>query len=136
MKHVQGKLRIILALVGLGVVASLVLLLSGCWLLNGLPVASFTASATSGAAPLTINFSAILSFDADGIIVKFEWDFGDGTSGSGESASHTYTTSGSFTVVLRVTDDNGATDTASKTISVSAAEVPGGAGAGPTEPPH
>jgi len=62
----------------------------------------------------------------------FEWDFGDGTSGSGESASHTYTTSGSFTIVLRVTDDKEATDTASKTITVTAAEEPGASGAGPT----
>ena len=113
-------------------VASLGVILSGCWLLNALPEAKFTASATSGAVPLTVNFSAILSRDADGIIVKFEWDFGDGTSGSGESASHTYTTSGSFTVVLRVTDDKGATATAERTISVTAAEEPGGAGAGPT----
>jgi len=113
-------------------VVSLGILLSGCWLLNTLPEAKFTASATSGTAPLTVNFSAILSRDADGIIVKFEWDFGDGTSGSGESASHTYTTSGSFTVVLRVTDDKGATDTAERTISVTAAGQPGGGGAGPT----
>ena len=132
MKRIHGKLRIILVVLGLGMVVSLGILLSGCWLLNVLPEAKFTASATSGAAPLTVNFSAILSRDADGIIVKFEWDFGDGTSGSGESASHTFTTSGSFTVVLRVTDDKGATDTAERTISVTAAEEPGGAGAGPT----
>ena len=132
MKRVHGKLRIILVLLGLGMVASLGVLLSGCWLLNTLPEAKFTASATSGTAPLTVNFSAILSRDADGILVKFEWDFGDGTSGSGESASHTYAAAGSFTVVLRVTDDKGATDTAERTISVTAAEEPGGAGAGPT----
>ena len=132
MKRVHGKLRVIVVVLGLGMVVSLGILLSGCWLLNTLPEAKFTASATSGTAPLTENFSAILSRDADGIIVKFEWDFGDGTSGSGESASHTYTASGSFTVVLRVTDDKGATDTAERTISITAAEEPGGGGAGPT----
>jgi len=131
-KDVRYKARMIRAFIGLGLVVSLLVMLTGCWLLNVVPVASFTASATSGAAPLTINFSAILSFDEDGFIVTFEWDFGDGSSGTGESASHTYTGSGTFTVVLRVTDDNGATDTASKTITVTAAEEPGAGGAGPT----
>ena len=132
MKRVHGKLRIIPVVLGLGLIVSLVVLLTGCWPFNTAPVASFTVSALSGEAPLSLSFSAILSYDPDGIIVKFEWDFGDGASGSGEAASHTYTTSGSFTVVLRVTDNNGATDTASKTIAVNEAEEPGGAGAGPT----
>jgi len=113
-------------------IVSLGVLLTGCWPFNTAPVASFTVSALSGEAPLTVSFSAILSYDPDGIIVKFEWDFGDGSSATGESASHVYTTSGSFTIVLRITDNRGGTDTASKTITVSAAEEPGGAGAGPT----
>jgi len=130
--YVHVRLRVILALIGLGIVASLCVLLSGCWLLNVAPVASFTASAISGTVPLTVNVSAILSSDEDGIIVKFEWDFGDGSSGSGEAASHTYTTTGTFTIVLRVTDDNGATDRASKTITVNEADEADGAAGGPT----
>ncbi len=129
MKHVHVKLRLIKVFIGLGLIASLVVLLTGCF---KSPVASFTLSASTGTAPFTISFSAILSYDPDGIIVKFEWDFGDGSSASGEAVSHTYTTVGSFTVVLRVTDDSGRTATASKTITITAAEEPGGAGAGPT----
>ena len=110
----------------------MLLWLSGCWLFNVPPIASFTASALSGAAPLTINFSAILSEDEDGIIAKFEWDFGDGSSGSGESVSHTFTAAGTFTVVLRVTDDDGETDTAQKTLTVNPASSVPGTSSGPT----
>jgi PKD repeat protein len=114
-------------------VVLLLLWLTGCWLFNVAPVASFTASALSGTTPLTVNFSAILSFDEDGILVKFEWDFGDGTSGVGDAVSHTYEVAGTFVVVLRVTDDRGATATARKTLTVTPGEEPGGGtGQGPT----
>ena len=85
----------------------LALWLSGCWLFNVAPVASFTISAQVGSAPLTVDFSAVLSVDEDGVIVQFEWDFGDGTSGTGEAIAHTYDTEGTYVVVLRVTDDDG-----------------------------
>jgi len=125
-KDVRYKARMIRAFIGLGMLVSLLVAMTGCWwLINAVPVASFTTSALSGTAPLTVNSSAILSSDEDGFIAKWEWDFGDGSSGSGESVSHTYTTAGTFTVVLRVTDDDGATDTASKTITVLPAEPPG-----------
>jgi len=125
-KDVRNKARMIRAFIGLGMLVSLLVAMTGCWwLINAVPVASFTASALSGTAPLAVNFSAILSSDEDGFITKWEWDFGDGSSGSGESVSHTYTAAGTFPVVLRVTDDDKATDTASKTITVLPAEPPG-----------
>jgi PKD repeat protein len=74
----------------------------------------------------------MLSSDSDGIIKTYEWDFGDGSSGTGESASHTFTTAGTFPVVLRVTDDDGAQDTAQKMVTVLPGEEPGGGGTGPT----
>jgi len=103
----------------------LVLWLSGCWLFNVAPEAAFTISAQTGQAPFTVNFSAVLSSDEDGVIVKYEWDFGDGTSGSGESIAHTYDTAGTFSVVLRVTDDGGDSATTRKTIYVTPGEPPG-----------
>jgi len=119
--------------IGLTVVASLLVLVTGCWPFNTAPTASFTSSAVSGEAPLTVNFSAILSTDSDGIIKTYEWDFGDGGSGSGKSVSHTYATAGTFTVVLRVTDDDGAQATAQKVITVSAPAGGGTTGGtGPT----
>jgi len=131
-KYVRYKARMIRAFIGLGLVVSLLVMLTGCWPFNTFPVAYFTASPLSGPAPLSVAFSAMLSEDPDGFILKWEWDFGDGSSGSGESISHTYTTAGTYTVVLRVTDDDRATATAQRTITVTAAEEPGGAGAGPT----
>jgi len=119
-------------MIGLAVVASLLVLVTGCWPFNTAPTASFTASASSGVAPLTVSFSAILSHDSDGIIVTYEWDFGDGGSGSGKSASHTYAAAGTFTVVLQITDDNGALATAQKTITVSEATGGDTGGTGPT----
>jgi len=103
----------------------LVLWLSGCWLFNVVPVAAFTISAQTGQAPFTINFSAVLSTDEDGIIVKFEWDFGDGTSGTGEAIAHTYDDAGTYTVVLRITDDGGESATAQKTIYITPADPAG-----------
>ena len=132
MKDVHDKARLIRVFIGLGMIVSLLVMLTGCWLFNTSPVASFTASPLSGPAPLSVAFSAMLSEDPDGFIVKWEWDFGDGNSKVGESVTHTYNTPGTYDVTLRVTDDDGATATASRTITVTAAEEPGGAGAGPT----
>ncbi len=132
MKDVRYKARMIRAFIGLGMIVSLLVMLTGCWPFNTFPVASFTASPLSGPAPLSVAFSAMLSEDPDGFIVKWEWDFGDGNSKVGESVTHTYNTPGTYDVTLRVTDDDSATATASRTITVTTAEEPGGAGAGPT----
>ena len=130
MNEVQGKARVVKASIALLLIASLAAFVSGCWPFNEAPLALFTASTLSGTAPLSVSFSAILSSDSDGIIVAFDWDFGDGSSGSGESVSHTYTTAGTRSVVLRVTDDDGARATASKTITVNPADTNGGDGPG------
>jgi PKD repeat protein len=50
------------------------------------------------------------SYDPDGYIVSYEWDFGDGNFGSGENVSHAYTTPGEYTVSLTVTDNDNMTD--------------------------
>jgi len=55
-------------------------------------------------------FSGNLSFDPDGYIVSWDWDFGDGTNGSGETITHVYTMLGNYTVTLTVTDNGGLTD--------------------------
>ena len=60
------------------------------------------------------------SSDSDGTIVSYVWNWGDGSpNGAGVSASHQYTNSGTYTVTLVVTDNAGATDTASTTVTIS-----------------
>ena len=58
------------------------------------------------------------STDPDGTIVSYEWDFGDGTMGSGLSPDHVYPSLGTYTVVLTVTDNGGLTHSDSLTVTV------------------
>ncbi|MBN1965160.1 MAG: PKD domain-containing protein [Anaerolineae bacterium] len=89
---------------------------------NIAPDASFTADPTGGAAPLDVSFNASASTDSDGTIAQYEWDFnGDLTydeTNTAATASYQYDSDGNYTVTLRVTDNEGATDTATTNISV------------------
>lgn len=82
------------------------------------PVASFTATMEW----MVLSVDAGASYDPDGSIVSYDWDFGDGGSASGVTATHTYAMPGTYTVTLTVTDNDGLTGTASK--SVLAEEEP------------
>ncbi len=66
-----------------------------------------------------IMFDGSGSSDADGVIVAYDWDFGDGNSGTGVSPSHSYASAGMYTVTLMVTDDSGATDSASTSATIN-----------------
>jgi PKD repeat protein len=74
---------------------------------NRSPSASFTESAETSYVGTPIEFNASASYDPDGTIVSYLWDFGDGTNTTGVTANHTYLYNGSFTVTLTVTDDDG-----------------------------
>jgi parallel beta-helix repeat protein len=63
-------------------------------------------------------FNASLSYDRDGVIVSFEWDFGDGTTDSGMVVSHAYNASGEYDIILTVTDDEGYQGNLTETIDV------------------
>ncbi|MGZ6743523.1 MAG: PKD domain-containing protein [Nocardioides sp.] len=86
---------------------------------NVAPVARFTTSCPQS----TCTVDASTSTDtAPGSVASYAWDFGDGTTGSGVSATHTYTSSGSKTISLVVTDDKGlASAPVTHTVSVTAA---------------
>ncbi len=86
-------------------------------LINGAPVAIISASATSGAAPLTVTFDGSASTD-DGTLTAYTWSFGDGATASGAQVTHTFSTAGSFTAELTVTDDLSAQATADTSITV------------------
>jgi len=86
-------------------------------IINQKPSASFSATPTQGSSPLTVSFDASASNDSDGTIASFIWNFGDGSAGSGKTVQHTYTAAATYTAVLQVTDDKGATSApVSKTI--------------------
>ena len=85
---------------------------------NQSPIASFTAKPTSGITPLTVSFNASSSSDSDGSIVSYQWDFKDGNTGSGQTITHTFSSTGSYNVELTVTDNDGATGSATKNVTV------------------
>lgn len=58
-----------------------------------------------------ITFNAIGSFDLDGSITDYSWDFGDGNTGTGISPTHIYSTNGNYVIKLSVKDNDGKTDT-------------------------
>jgi len=93
------------------------------------PVASFTVALHIEHLGLVlrrreVTFDASGSYDPDGEIVRYAWDFGDGNTAEGRIVTHTYPEAGTYTVRLTVTDDDGMTDTAEQEVQV----VPGGGG--------
>jgi PKD repeat protein len=88
---------------------------------NKAPVAAVTATPISGTAPVTVSFSGAGSTDSDGTIASYAWAFGDGTTGTGVTASKIYSNAGTYTAVLTVTDNGGLTATKSVVITVAAA---------------
>jgi glucose/arabinose dehydrogenase len=87
---------------------------------NQPPTAVITANPTNGPVPLTVSFDGTGSSDPEAKPLSYSWDLnGDGTFGdaTGPTASYTYTTAGVYHPSLRVTDDQGAVDTASVTVT-------------------
>jgi PKD repeat protein len=81
------------------------------------PVAAFSAAPTTGTAPLTVQFT-----DESTGATLWSWNFGDGRTSIAQSPSHTYSTAGTYTVALTVTNAGGSdTETKNGYITVSAA---------------
>jgi len=91
-------------------------------LIEGVPVASFTFTPITPIAGETVTFNASSSYDVNGYIVSYTWDFGDGniTSVSSPIITHIYATYGTYEVTLTVTDNDNLTDTESKDVVVIA----------------
>lgn len=83
------------------------------------PQVSANASPTSGVAPLNVQFSASAS-DPDGQVVAYFWDFGDGQTASDANPAHTYSSPGTYTARVTVTDNGGLSANAAVTVQVMA----------------
>lgn len=79
---------------------------------NQPPTAAFTATCDG----MTCSFDASTSTDDAGI-VSYTWDFGDGNTGTGVTADHTYAAPGTYTVELTVQDAESLTDSTSTAVS-------------------
>lgn len=88
---------------------------------NKPPLALIGATSFSGAAPFTLDLNSTGSTDLDGTIVSYAWDTdNDGTTdATGATTSKVFTVPGTYVVKLTVTDNNGATSTSTKTVSVT-----------------
>jgi len=87
--------------------------------LNRVPNASFVEHASQVAADVVLEFDASASYDPDGRIVEYDWDFGDGWTDSGVLVEHSYPREKSiYTVTLSVFDDDDDSDTYSKKIEI------------------
>ncbi|MEE8306963.1 MAG: PKD domain-containing protein, partial [Gammaproteobacteria bacterium] len=89
---------------------------------NDAPVAAFSGSPISGSEPLTVAF-ADGSTDIDNSIVGWSWDFGDTATGTDQNPSHIYVQEGTYTVTLTVTDNDGGTDTLTKTNYITVSDT-------------
>lgn len=77
--------------------------------------------------PLWVKLESVSS-DPDGQIVSHTWDWNDGTTSTGQVAEHTYDSPGSYSVTLTVEDNNGATDTYSRSVVINAPDDGNGGG--------
>lgn len=85
---------------------------------NQQPVAIIVAPSL-GNKKVDITFDGSDSYDSDGYIVEYLWDFGDGETGNGSIVTHQFQMSKAYTVILQVEDDDGDTDETSHTIVIN-----------------
>ena len=95
-----------------------------CWLVsegasNHPPTPVLSATPSTGPAPLTVSFDGSGSTDSDGTVTSWAWSFGDGAFGTGALTTHLYSTAGTYTASLTVTDNGGASSTTTSSIVVN-----------------
>ena len=88
---------------------------------NAKPLVNFSANKTAGCFPLDVQFSDQTAAGS-GAIVKWEWNFGDGTTSTLPSPTHTYPIGGTFNVTLKVTNSTGCIDVVTKTSFIKTSE--------------
>ncbi len=85
---------------------------------NVAPTAIITINPETGEAPLTVELNASASTDTDGTIASYKWTASDGQTAEGQNAELTFTEIGDYTITLEVTDDKGATNSATSNVKV------------------
>ena len=101
---------------------------------NRIPNPCFQVSDFSPHELQTVSFTNC-STDQDGKIVAYHWEFGDGKTADIPAPQHAYRCAGTYTILLTVTDDNGARATASAKLTVQAAPPRVSVNAQPTQGP-
>jgi glucose/arabinose dehydrogenase len=88
---------------------------------NQPPVAAISVDKRFGASPLTVQFTGANSVDPEGTTLSYTWDFGDGTTSTEATPTHTYLSSSTtgFSARLTVRDNGNLTDTKTVLISVN-----------------
>ncbi|MEE1898215.1 PKD domain-containing protein, partial [Flavobacterium rakeshii] len=84
-----------------------------------LPTVDFTTGVPSNCTDYTLVFTDATAFSGDGSITAWEWNFGDGTTSVVQNPEHTYSTSGTYTVTLKVTTNTGCTFTKTNSVTVN-----------------
>jgi PKD repeat protein len=85
---------------------------------NDPPVAVTGKHPTSGTVNGYFTLSSDLSYDPDGYIASYHWNFGNGATSTSANPRYAYPSTGTYTITLTVTDDDGATDSDSATVQV------------------
>jgi hypothetical protein len=98
---------------------------------NDKPTAAFDARLQTPDTPLIVAFDASASHDPQGPLASYAWDFGDGSTGTGVTPTHTYAQPGQYQARLTVTDSGGLTDTVSRSIRLRGNDTPSTGHAGP-----
>lgn len=92
------------------------------------PIAQASVSNENPLPGNSVIFTASGSYDLQGEIVSYDWDYGDEQTGTGKTSEHTYTQGGYYVCVLTVTDNSGATTRATLGINVLPGQSDPGAG--------
>jgi PKD repeat protein len=82
------------------------------------PIATFSCSPPNPVVNETVTFNASESYDPNGVITTYEFEFGDGANATGEEVTHSYSSVGMYTVNLTLTDNEGATNRTSHLLKV------------------
>jgi PKD repeat protein len=88
------------------------------------PTAAFIVSPPAAQVGTPIVFNGSLSSAPGGQIAAYQWDFGDGTQGTGQTAMHAYASTGTYTASLVVIDSHGVSDATTRTVAISSGGNP------------